>query len=50
MIFSQLKKMGEKSLTVLTEDAKNEIMGPSGPPLCTLVLSYNINVTAIIIV
>ena len=26
------KKEGEKSLRVLTGDAKNEMLGPSGPP------------------
>ena len=29
------KKGGKKPLRVLTEGAKNEIMGPSGPPLST---------------
>ena len=36
------KKEGEKSLRVLTENAKNEMFGPSGPPLCTYVYSTNI--------
>ena len=30
------KKISEKYLRVLTGDAKNEILGPSGPPLRTL--------------
>ena len=29
------KKEGEKSLPVSKGGAKNKIMGPSGPPLCT---------------
>ena len=32
------KKERKKSLRVLAADAKNKIMGPSGPPLCTKVL------------
>ena len=30
------KKEGEKSLCILTGDAKNEMLGPSGPPYALL--------------
>ena len=36
------KKEGDKSLPVKTGGAKNEIMGPSGPPYALTSISVNI--------